>query len=681
MTYRVILRAARDLRVSRVIERGVPARWAGRLGVLIAGVAAAVACSSTDSTGTTAGLNITPDSITVALGATAQLSVADPTGQPVSGAIWSTSDQTKATISSSGVVTTVAVGRVFVTASAGGKQGVAIVRVAITKNFTVDAQITQATQLADGSIPMVLGGNAAVVNVLLRTTQSGNEPMQLVLRLFDANNALIRADTVRSTATLSTAPTYLIPTAQFLVGASQLSGIASWQVVRDPNGDIPDIDPSDDVFPRTGRATLNKVTVPTLVVRFVPIVLTANGNATGQVTVAQLPEYLRTTKSLHPLGAISATVGTPFSTTASFGTPPSGGAAAFWQQVLAELDLARASDATGDPDSYWMGILVPPNGFTFTAYGGFGYIPFSGGMRGASTRTALAVQIGWFSRATQARDGVAHELGHNFGRAHAPCGGAGSPDPNFPNSGGAIGTIGHDVFSWANGDTFSALAQSVQTGDIMGYCTPVWISDYMYRNVLQFRGTTAAALERIADPVRSLIVRGRIEDNSRVVLEPSFTITARPTAPERSGPYQLTGRAIDGRTLFRYAFDPATLDHAADVRHFLFAIPATQAIDDSLATIEVTGAGTGAQLRASASSSVRATGVPPTATAVNRGDMVTASCPDRSTRGILVLDAGSGAMLGTAPAASVTVSALPGHSVSVLCSDGVRTARSEVVIR
>ncbi len=642
---------------------------------LVAVVIFLVACSSGDTGGTTvAGLKITPDSVTVAIGSTAQLTVSDLSGSTVPGVVWTSTDLGKATVSATGVVTAIAAGRIAVTASAGGKQGSAIVRSAVATDFVVDAQVTQVTQAADGSIPMVLGGNAAVVNVSVHAAQSAASPAQLVLRLFDNANAIIRSDTVRFAGTYPNVLAYNTPSAQFLIPGSQLAAVTSWQVVRDPKGETPDIDPTDDVYPRSGRATLNKVTVPAFVIRFVPIVLAANGAATGVVTTAQLPEYLRTAKSLHPLGTVTATIGTPLSTQANFGTPPSGGGQAFWQQVLAELDLARVSDVNGDPNSYWMGILVPPNGFNFTQFGGFGYIPSSGGSRAAGSRTAIAVQIGWFARATQARDGVAHELGHNFGRAHAPCGGPASPDPLFPYSGGVIGVVGHDVFSWANGDATSAVSQSTQTGDLMGYCTPVWNSDYNYNKVLQFRGTTAASLQRAPDPVRSLIVRGRIEDNARVVLEPSFTIVARPTAPERTGNYQLLGRTSGGRILFQYNFDPANLDHAIGFRHFLFAIPATPAVDDSLASIEVTGAGAGAQLRSTGAQSIRAPSSE-SATVAGGGDGVTVTCGDRAARGILVRDASSGAMLGTASGSSIRIAAITGMSLSVTCSDGVRSVQ------
>ncbi|HEX4681840.1 MAG TPA: hypothetical protein VH277_03970, partial [Gemmatimonadaceae bacterium] len=50
----------------------------------------------------------------------------------------------------------------------------------------VAAQFTQGVQDSASSVPIVLNGNAAVVNVLIAGTQSFAAPMQVLLRLFDA---------------------------------------------------------------------------------------------------------------------------------------------------------------------------------------------------------------------------------------------------------------------------------------------------------------------------------------------------------------------------------------------------------------------------------------------------------------------------------------------------------------
>jgi Peptidase M66 len=67
-----------------------------------------------------------------------------------------------------------------------------------------------------------------------------------------------------------------------------------------------------------------------------------------------------------------------------------------------------------------------------------------------------------------------HEVGHAHGREHAPCGGAAAPDRKFPYSDGGIGDWGFD------GSKLIDPAAS-RSKDMMGYCSPVWISDYNYR--------------------------------------------------------------------------------------------------------------------------------------------------------------------------------------------------------
>ncbi len=628
-----------------------------------------------------------PDSVSLQVGETAQLtaSVRDGAGKELSGrtVVWSSADPSTVTVSASGLVTAMSAGHVAITATCEGQSGNAVVAAeAGLQDYAVtDAQFTQGVQAANGSIPMVLGGGAAVVNVLVRAATTTSASTQLVLRLFDPSGGLVRADTATTRGPLGPTPSYLAPSAQFLLPSSLLQPGMQWQLVRDPKGLLPDDSTANDAFPRGGRAALATVSVPGLRVRFVPIVLASHGNATGAVSNGTLPEYLRTALSVHPLGTVSGFVGTPFTTSASFGTPPSGGAAPFWQQVLGELDLARIADT--DSQVHWYGVVAPPPGFTYTAYGGFAYIPLSGQSTGPGTRTAVGVQIGWFNRPTQSRDLVAHELAHHFGRTHAPCGGASAVDASFPYAGGVIGLPGHDVYAWANGIAASAAPVDPQTGDVMGYCFPAWSSDYTFRGILQFRQPPVIAAGRPGtartEPV--LVVRGTVEAGRPMTLEPAFVFTARPTRPERTGAYRLEGFTVDGRVLFAYDFEPAVLDHAPDARHFMFAIPATVDLETSLYSLRVRGPEGDARLTRPAGAQVAPPPGPvPQAQPLRGADgLVSIACAGTTARGMVVLDAATGAVLGTAARPSMRVLATPGTRLTVACSDGIRTTRASAV--
>jgi hypothetical protein len=102
---------------------------------------------------------------------------------------------------------------------------------------------------------------------------------------------------------------------------------------------------------------------------------------------------------------------------------------------------------------------------------GIGYVP---GTNSFSTHQRVSMGISYADESSAST--MAHEVGHNHGREHAPCGGADGVDQNFPHSNAAIGWWG---FIWPD----QLVATDVP--DIMAYCNGPWVSDYTYAALLE----------------------------------------------------------------------------------------------------------------------------------------------------------------------------------------------------
>lgn len=595
---------------------------------------------------------------------------------------WTSSNSAVAAASDGGAVTGIAQGTATITASAEGRSATAMVTVvasaAAAGDFAIVGAVwTQGVQTEDGSFPMVMGG-AAVVNVLLRATgtNANAAPGHLVLVVQDAAGTMARADTILPTAP-GEAPTLDAPSAHLLVPAAVLRPGLRWRVLRDPHGVARDDSAANGVFPRSGSAPLQTVELPTLKIRFVPISLAAYSSATGNVAASNVEDYLRTVRSVLPAGRIDPSVQAPLATGASFGTPPSGGARAFWIQVLQELDLVRI--ASGEPDAYWYGVVRPPAGFNRTLYGGWAYVPVHPGATGPATRTAAGVQTNWFVGPTQARDLVAHEIAHNLGRRHAPCGGTDAPlDPAYPSASGVIGAAGHDVHSWATGRTTTAPTVPATQGDVMGYCFPVWSSHYSYEALLAARAVAGVVLASGA-PARGdrvLVVRGQV-DGGRLTLLPAVALTGH-AGSEQRGAFRVEAIDAQGVVIAARRFSPSAIDHAA-VELFTVALPVDADDEARLAQVRVV-APRGSTARSTPHVAGRDSRGPMVARAATRrvdGDRSHVGCADRSAQATVVTDAATGAVLASARGSSIAL-ATRATSLRVACSDGVRTTTSVV---
>jgi len=199
---------------------------------------------------------------------------------------------------------------------------------------------------------------------------------------------------------------------------------------------------------------------------------------------------------------------------------------------------------------------------------GIGYVNNTG-----SSLPSLSA-LGWDASRSAWPSIMTHEMGHNFSRQHAPCGGAAGPDPKYPYAGGALSAT----------PLFESLLDDIQSPanqfDVMGYCSGKWFSDYNLLGVQRFlEARPQPALVTVAGGAASaneiLLIAGRINADG-VSFEPVHR--ARGVAPlVTSGAYRLRVTTTAGGS-FEYPFDPVEVDHVAGEQHFFVTVPSPGAL-------------------------------------------------------------------------------------------------------
>ena len=413
-------------------------------------------------------------------------------------------------------------------------------------NLRIEAMyLVQAVQSREGTVPLVAGKDAYLRVFAVASAANTLTPAVRV--------QLLTNGTVQQTINIP-APASSVPTSVdqstlnkswnvLIPGATIQPGL---QIVAevDPTDAVEESNEQDNSFPVSASPlALQIAALAPFKIRFVPMVQAENGK-TGQVNTANMESYLTFTRKVHPVMTIDADLRAPY-TVNGLGFDPQGNT---WQAAVAELDAVRTSEGS---DRFYYGVVN-------TDYDGGGVVGLAAGI---PANTAL----GW-DRFPDAPITVAHEIGHDWGRRHAPCGGAGGPDPNYPYSLGLIGAYGLDQ------ETMEVKLPGNNT-DIMGYCNArFWISDYNYTAIVNYRLTHPGSSPA---SVPSMIVWGRIE-NGVPKLEPAFEATTTPSIPQGDGPYVIEALDAAGATVFSYRFAAKTVpDMAGDFRHFSFAIPIT----------------------------------------------------------------------------------------------------------
>jgi hypothetical protein len=507
--------------------------------------------------------------------------------------------------------------------------------------------LTQSVQTFANEVPLVAGRDA-FLRVLAQASQPNTLTTPVRVRLFDGSTVVQTftipspADSVptgRSDGDFSTTWNLLVPGSFIRPGLGIVADV-------DPANTVAETDESDNVFPTTGpRLPVDVRQVAPLAVTLVPVRQSVSG-LQGDVTEANSDGYLDLTRRMYPLPGYSAEVHGVYTTT----TPDplqAGNENGAWNTILSELFALRLADGS---DRHYYGVVR------------IGYASGVAGMGFIGTPVALG-----YDHPTDRARIAAHELGHTWGRQHAPCGNPPGPDPSYPHPGGTIGRIGYDVEREA--------VKLRSTPDIMGYCGSPWISDYTYEGVMDFRqGAGGGVSGGRARP--SLLVWGWIV-GGRAVIEPAFHIVTRPALPSRPGPYSIEGTAGDGSRVFDLSFEAMeAADDERGGRHFAFAVPLDESSAARLESIRLAGPGIGIAAVGRSPASLRATAAePPSLTRAAGGVAVRWDAAVHPM--VMVRDAVSGQVLSFARGGSVVVPA-GASGVDLVMSDGVGSRRARL---
>jgi hypothetical protein len=524
-----------------------------------------------------------------------------------------------------------------------------------------EVHLNQGSQRTTGGI-LPVAGRPGVLRVVVRATTATDASPRVRIRLRRGGTILREEWVSRSGSGVPVEPDLTLGTQTWNLPLQpqEIQPGLEVQVEVDPEGLLGVERRDTNRFPRNGGfASLEVLRDPDFRVRFIPVHQSTTG-LTGRVDDGNASAFLDATWRLLPLGGLAWEVRSPFTTDTPALEPTNDNNA--WSQILSEIQALRVAE--GATDEYYYGVVQWP--FTGGGIAGVAYILPD---PSHPARSALG-----FDELAAASIIMAHELGHNLGRRHTSCGGAGGVDPFFPYPGGRIGVAGWDV-------TTNRFVPVDQARDLMGYCSPVWVSDYTFGAIRSWRQNDPLASSPAAVASRreeGILVWGRI-DSRGPLLEPAFQVFGRVTEPEGHGPHRITLLDGAGGVLYRGSFPGTPVAHAEDPeeRHFAFLLP----LDDPARAAGLT------TLRLETPFGTVERQLPPTAAPAQvpeAGPRLVLPAPDRAELTwdearfpmALIRDRASGQILGLARGGELRFKLAPGmqrRDLQVLLSDGVRS--------
>lgn len=423
-------------------------------------------------------------------------------------------------------------------------------RIAICEAGQAAAYLTQAVQSRTFPVPLV-ADEAALLRVFVTAPEGSDANIPPVRARFYLGGVETHVADVPGQSTAIPAEideSSLSKSANAEIPAAVVQPGLEMVIEIDPESTL---DPGLDIakrIPEQGRARVEVRAMPPFDLTVIPFLWIVNPDSSVLEIGGADDEFFRATRTLLPIGEFEVATHEPVLTSSN--------------DVDDLLEETRAIRVMEGGTGHYLGLTA------------------------SDTDGALGVaELGAPLAASVANPFIAaHELGHNLGLLHAPCGGAGA-DPAYPQVDGSIGAYGYD---------FRDGGRIVPAGtpDLMSYCGPPWIGDYHFSNALAFRLLEEAeAPMAAAGPVRTILLWGGAGDGGVPFLEPAFIVDAPPSLPRLGDEYEITGWSEGGGRMFSLSFDMPGMADGGGRSSFAFALPAHPEWATALASITLEGPG------------------------------------------------------------------------------------------